>query len=270
MKKEISQPIVKPTTLKSGHTYVITAPVTVAARLTIECDVTIYIRNDNSSANGLTFSSSSELIAEEVNFFACDDKNEKVNEAQNGGLTFNGTIGPNGTGNNYNTNASNFVAKKIRCNYLGGFGATSVEGSGASALTINNCNNDEWNIDSVSISYSGGNGVTINESQVEFDFLSIQFPSADGLSVENSTLTINKGLKIKNGDSGVLIHMEADQNDVTNPLCYVKIPNHTKVYLDGPWDVTDVKIVSKALPEPTPDYYYRDCTSCGQTYVFPA
>jgi len=130
MKKEISQDIVKPTTLKSGHTYVITAPVTVFSKLTVECDVTIFIRNNESGdtvANGIIFDTSSEFIAEEVNFFACDDKNEKINEANNGGLVFNGSIGSDGaTGNNYNTLPSNFVAKKIRCNYLGGFGAISL------------------------------------------------------------------------------------------------------------------------------------------------
>lgn len=269
MKKEISQPIVKDTTLKSGHTYVITAPVTVSAKLTIECDVTVYIRNSNTVGNGLIFNTSSELIAEEVNFFACDDKNEKINEAQNAGLVFNGSIGPNGTDNNYDTDASNFVGKKIRCNYLGGFGVTSIQ-EGASAITINNCNSDEWNVNSVSISYSGGDGIQITQSQIDFDFLSIQYPLADGLNVVNSTLTINKGLKVKTSDTNVLIEMSADQNNIANPLCYVKIPNHTKVYLDGEWDVANVEIVSKALPEPTPVYYYRDCTSCGQTYIFPA
>ena len=67
--------------------------------------------------------------------------------------------------------------------------------------------------------------------------------------------------------------MVPNQNQDNNQLCYIKLPTHTKVYLDGIWD-ENIQIVSKALPQPASNevdtpYYFRECTSCGQTYIFP-
>jgi hypothetical protein len=281
MKYELSQNIVEPLTLKRGKTYIVTAPVKVFSKLTIEDDVNIYIRNDSSSelcgtsGNGLTFASSSQLHANEVDFFSCNYSNEKVNEAVNGGLVFNGTIGPLLEIPNsfaYSTNPSNFVATKIRCHYLGGSVKVDLSSSETSdSITINNCNSDEWNINSVSVKNGGGTSLVTNQSQLDFEYVAIEYPSGDyGLEVTNSTITVTKGLKIKNGEDGGLIEMNTDQTDNANPLCYVKLPNNTKVYLNGEW-VDGVVVVSKSLPQPSDGpYFFKNCTACGQSYIFPA
>ena len=71
--KEISQDIVDPTTFKSGYVYIITNPINVTSKLTIEDNVNIYLRNG--AANGLTFDASSELHAGCVVVYASDDRN---------------------------------------------------------------------------------------------------------------------------------------------------------------------------------------------------
>lgn len=276
MKKEISQNIVKNITLKSGHTYVITKPVIVSAKLTIEDNVNIFILNNvatDTAGNGLTFATSSELIASEVNFFACGDNMEKINIANNGGLVFNGSAGPvNPTGTAYNSDHSNFTAKKIRCNYLGGFDPAGVVVK-YDALTINNCNEDEWNVESVSSYYSGKDGLVVNQSTISFDFIAVQYPSGNGVTNTNSTVKINKGVKVIN-DNNYLFNMTSNQLLIANPLSYIKLPTRTKVYLNGSWGsaAQNIQVVSKSLPAPTNEapYYYKDCTSCGQTYIFPA
>jgi hypothetical protein len=276
MKKEISQNIVNNTTLKAGHTYVITKPVTVSARLTIEDDVNIFILNNvttDTVGNGLTFATSSELVACEVNFFACGDNMEKINIANNGGLVFNGSAGPITTTAAYNSTPSNFVAKKIRCNYLGGFDPAGAPALKLDAITIANCNEDEWNVKAVSSYYSGADGVVIKQSTIDFDFLAVQYPSANGVTNTNSTVKINKGLKVVN-DNNYLFNMFSNQLLVANPLSYIKLPVHTKVYLDGTFgsNAQNIKVVTKSLPAPgieTVQYYYKDCTTCGQTYIFP-
>jgi hypothetical protein len=276
MKKEISQNIVNNTTLKAGHTYVITKPVTVSAKLTIEDNVNIFILNNvatDTAGNGLTFATSSELIASEVNFFACGDNMEKINVANNGGLVFNGSAGPIVTSAAYDSTPSNFVAKKIRCNYLGGFDPAGSPATLLDALTIANCNEDEWNVESVSSYYSGNDGVVIKQSTIDFDFLAVQYPSANGVTNVNSIVKINKGLKVVN-DNNYLFNMSSNQLLVANPLSYIKLPVHTKVYLDGTWgsNAQNIKVVTKSLPTPgvqTAAYYYKDCTTCGQTYIYP-
>ncbi len=280
MKKEISQNIVNNTTLKAGHTYVITKPVTVSAKLTIEDNVNIFILNNvaaDTAGNGLTFATSSELIASEVNFFACGDNMEKINVANNGGLVFNGSAGPilatgPATTVAYNSDPSNFVAKKIRCNYLGGFDPTGAPVK-SDAITIANCNEDEWKVESVSSYYSGKDGIVINQSTIDFDFLAVQYPSANGVTNNNSVVKINKGLKVVN-DNSWLFNMTSNQLLVASPLSYIKLPVHTKVYLDGTFgsNAQNIKVVTKSLPTPgveTAAYYYKDCTSCGQTYIYP-
>ena len=64
--------------------------------------------------------------------------------------------------------------------------------------------------------------------------------------------------------------MNSDQNDDSNPLCYIKLPNNTKFYLTGEW-VEDVVVLSKSLPTPTDNepYYFKNCTACGQSYIYP-
>ena len=161
--KEISQNIIDPTTFKSGYVYIITAPITVFSRLTIEDNVDIYLRNG--AANGLTFNSSSQLHAGCVSVYASDDRNVIINVPNNGGIVFNGTAGPT-TGalpafaTAFATAPSHFVAKKFKLNYCGGYISSGVI---TDALTINNCNADEWAIESVSSNYSGDEGVVVNK-----------------------------------------------------------------------------------------------------------
>lgn len=287
MRIEINNPILRPKTFKKGKCYIITNKVMVYSKVHIEDGTIIYIRNDSTSENGhettgcgLVFAASSELIVDgEVNFFACNSKNEKINEADNGGLIFNGTAGPilDSINNEvaYNTKASKFVAKKIRCHYLGGSTLGGSPPDKAASITINNCNDDEWNVESVSIKYSGGNGLTVNQSQIDIDYVSVENTSGDyGLEVTNSTTHVNKGLKIKNGEGSALINMNKEQTDDNNPLSYIKLPNHARVYLEGDW-VDGVKVVSKSLPQPkdlvgetTSPYYYRGCIDCGQSYMY--
>lgn len=280
--KEISQNIIDPTTFKAGYVYIVTAPVVVSSKLTIENGVEVYVRNG--AANGLTFKSSSELHAECVSFYASDDRNVKINLANNGGIVFNGTAGPT-TGPTpalavaYDTEPSNFVAKKLKLNYLGGYQVSAVP---TDALTINNCNADEWNIQSVSSAYSGDEGVTVNDSTINLNYLAVTNPAGDGLEINDSIVNVYKGLKAQ-VDNGSLIVMNSDQALDTNPLSYIKLPTHTKVYLDGAWvassgtPAVSVKIVSNSLPQPVSTgtaeqraYYYKDCTECGQTYIFPS
>ncbi len=280
--KEISQNIIDPTTFKSGYVYIITAPITVSSKLTIEDDVDIYLRNG--AANGLTFASSSELHAGCVNFYASDDRNVIINVANNGGLVFNGTAGPT-TGSltalavAFATTPSNFVAKKIKLNYIGGWQVSSVA---TDAITVNNCNADEWNIQSVSSAYSGDEGVVVNDSTINLNYLSVTNPTGDGLEINDSIVNVYKGLKVQ-VDNGSLITMTTNQALDTSPLSYIKLPSNTKVYLDGAWvaatgsPLVSVKVVSNNLPQPvssgTPAqraYYYKDCTECGQSYIFPS
>jgi hypothetical protein len=275
MKKEISQNIVNNTKLKAGHTYVITKPVTVNAKLTIEDGVTILILNNiatDTAGNGLTFAATSELIAGEVNFFACGDNFEKINIANNGGLIFNGTAGPIVTSAAYNAIPSNFTAKKIKCNYLGGFDPAGSPTLKLDGVTIANCNNDEWNVETLSSYYAGADAVVIKQSTISFDFLQVKYPIQNGVTNINSTVKINKGLKVIN-DNNFLFNMTNNQLLIANPLSYIRLPSHTKVYLDGSWGsvAQNIKVVTKSLPTPTnaAPYYYKDCTSCGQTYIYP-
>jgi hypothetical protein len=275
--KEISQNIIDPTTFKSGYVYIITAPITVFSKLTIEDNVDIYLRNG--AANGLTFSSSSILNAGCVNFYASDDRNVIINVANNGGIVFNGTAGPTvgalpAFAVAYNTNPSHFVAKKLKLNYIGGWQVSALP---TDAMTINNCNADEWAVDSVSSSYSGDEGVVVNDSTINFNYLSITNPSGDGLEINDSIVNVYKGLKVQ-VDNGRLIQMATNQALDTSPLCYIKLPTQTKVYLDGLWasatgiPAVSVKIVSNSLPQPVNGtvYYYKSCTECGQSYIFPS
>ena len=275
--KEISQNIIDPTTFKSGYVYIITAPITVFSKLTIEDNVDIYLRNG--AANGITFAASSELHAGCVNVYASDDRNVVINVANNGGIVFNGTAGPT-TGPlpalavAFATTPSNFVAKKLKLNYIGGW---VVSATPTDALTINNCNADEWGIQSVSSAYSGDEGVVVNESTININYLSITNPTNDGLELNDSIVNVYKGLKVQ-VDNGRLIQMATNQALDTSPLCYIKLPAHTKVYLDGIWasatgtPAVSVKIVSNNLPQPVAGsaYYYKDCTECGQSYIFPS
>jgi hypothetical protein len=272
--KEISQDIIDPTTFKSGYIYIITAAITVSSKLTIEDNVDIYFRNG--AANGLTFEASSELHAGCVNLYASDDRNVNINVANNGGIQFNGTAGPSvlTSGTVFTTTPSNFVAKKIKLNYIGGWQVSAI---GTDALTINNCNADEWSIESVSNAYSGNNGVVVNDSTININYLSITNPVVDGLESNDSIINVYKGLKVQ-VDNGSLIVMTADQSLDISPLSYIKLPAHTKVYLDGLWAAASgspsvsVKVVSNNLPQPTSGsaYYYKDCTECGQSYIFPS
>lgn len=278
--KEISQNIIDPTTFKAGYVYIVTAPVVVSSKLTIENGVEVYVRNG--AANGLTFKSSSELHAECVTFYASDDRNVKINLANNGGIVFNGTAGPTvgptpALSVAYDTDPSHFVAKKLKLNYLGGFQVSAVA---TDALTINNCNADEWDIQSVSSAYSGDEGVVINDSTINLNYLAVTNPAGDGLEINDSIVNVYKGLKTQ-VDNGSLIVMNPDQALDASPLCYIKLPAHTKVYLDGAWASTSagvsVKIESNSLPQPvstgTPEqraYYFKDCTECGQSYIFPS
>jgi len=278
--KEISQNIIDPTTFKSGYVYIISAPITVSSKLTIEDGVDVYFRNG--AANGLTFAASSELHAGCVNFYASDDRNVIINVANNGGIVFNGTAGPlTGlpTGTAYATTASKFVAKKIKLNYIGGWQVSTLA---TDALTINNCNADEWNIQSVSSAYSGDEGVVVNDSTINLNYLAITNPAGDGIESNDSIINVYKGLKVQ-VDNGSLIVMTANQALDANPLSYIKFPAHTKVYLDGAWAAesgtpsVSVKVVSNNLPQPVSTgtaaqraYYYKDCTECGQSYIFPS
>lgn len=272
--KEISQNIVDPTTFKSGYVYIITQPITVSSKLTIEENVDIYFRNG--ANNGITFQSSSELHAGCVNFYASDDRNVIINTSNNGGIVFNGTAGPSviGTGTAFDTDASHFVAKKLKLNYIGGW---VVSAAATDAVTINNCNSDEWAVESVSSAYSGDEGVVVNDSTINLNYLSITNPVGNGLEVNDSIVNVYKGLKVQ-VDNGSLITMASNQSIDTNPLSYIKLPAHTKVYLDGLWatasgsPLVSVKIVSNSLPEPTSGtaYYYKDCSECGQSYIFPS
>jgi hypothetical protein len=272
--KEISQDIIDPTTFKSGYIYIITAAITVSSKLTIEDNVDIYFRNG--AANGLTFEASSELHAGCVNLYASDDRNVNINVANNGGIQFNGTAGPSvlTSGTVFTTTPSNFVAKKIKLNYIGGWQVSTI---GTDALTINNCNADEWSIESVSNAYSGNNGVVVNDSTININYLSITNPVVDGLESNDSIINVYKGLKVQ-VDNGSLIVMTANQSLDISPLSYIKLPAHTKVYLDGLWAAASgspsvsVKVVSNNLPQPTSgsSYYYKDCTECGQSYIFPS
>jgi len=278
--KEISQNIIDPITFKSGYVYIITAPITVSSKLTIEDGVDVYFRNG--AANGITFAASSELHAGCVNFYASDDRNVIINVANNGGIVFNGTAGPltgPPTGTAYATTASNFEAKKIKLNYIGGWLVSALP---TDALTINNCNTDEWLIQSVSSAYSGDEGVVVNDSTININYLAITNPVGDGLEVNDSIINIYKGFKVQ-VDNGSLIVMTANQALDANPLSYIKLPDHTKVYLDGAWAAASgtpsvsVKVVSNNLPQPVSTgtaaqraYYYKDCTECGQSYIFPS
>ena len=275
--KEISQNIIDPTTFKSGYVYIITAAITVSSKLTIEDNVDIYLRNG--AENGLTFASSSELHAGCVNIYASDDRNVIINVANNGGIAFNGTAGPTvGTlpalAVAFSTTPSHFVAKKLKLNYIGGWQVSAVS---TDALTINNCNADEWKIDSVSSAYSGNQGVVVNNSTINFNYLSITNPIGDGLELNNSIINIYKGFKVQ-VDNGSLIQMATDQSLDTSPLSYIKLPAHTKVYLDGVWasasgsPSVSVNITSNNLPQPVDGsvYYYKDCTQCGQSYIYPS
>jgi hypothetical protein len=268
MKKEISKDIVNDTTLKAGHTYVITNYVRVFAKLTIEDNVNIFILNNaitDTVANGLVFLTSSELEAGEVNFFACDNNMEKINFAYNRGLNFYGSAGRNA----YNATPSKFVAKKLRLNYLGGFNAGSFKYDPA---YIYGCNEDEWKVKAYISNYSGDEGIVISLSTITFDFISIKYPSTNGMTMFNSIVKINKGLKVINNNN-FLFSLSFNQLLVARPLCYIKLPVHTRVYLDGPWGsvVQNIKVVTKSLPTPTnaSEYYYNDCTTCGQTYIYP-
>jgi len=278
--KEISQNIVDPTTFKSGYVYIITQPITVSSKLTIEDNVDVYFRNG--AANGLTFAASSELHAGCVNFYASDDRNVIINLANNGGIVFNGTAGPlvgPSLGTAFATTPSHFVAKKIKLNYLGGWLQSTL---GIDALTINNVNADEWAIESVSSAYSGDEGVVVNDSTINLNYLSVTNPFGDGIESNDSIINVYKGLKVQ-VDNGSLIVMTANQALDTNPLSYIKLPAHTKVYLDGAWAAASgtpsvsVKVVSQNLPQPVSTgtaaqraYYYKDCTECGQSYIFPS
>ncbi len=280
--KEISQNIIDPTTFKYGYVYIITAPITVSSKLIIEDDVDVYFRNG--AANGLTFAASSELHAGCVNFYASDDRNVIINVANNGGIVFNGTAGPTSGATPalavaYATTPSNYVAKKIKLNYIGGWLVSAIP---TDALTINNCNSDEWNIQSVSSAYSGDEGVVVNDSTINLNYLAITNPVGDGLEVNDSIINVYKGLKVQ-VDNGNLIVMTSNQALDTNPLSYIKLPVHTKVYLDGAWvdasgtPSVSVKVVSNNLPQPVSTgtaaqrtYYYKDCTECGQSYIFPS
>jgi hypothetical protein len=195
---------------------------------------------------------------------------------------FNGTAGPTvgptpALAVAYDTDPSHFVAKKLKLNYLGGFQVSAVP---TDALTINNCNADEWAIQSISSAYSGDEGVVINDSTINLNYLAVTNPAGDGLEINDSIVNVYKGLKTQ-VDNGSLIVMNPDQALDASPLCYIKLPAHTKVYLDGAWASTtagvSVKIVSNSLPQPvstgTPvqrAYYYKDCTECGQSYIFPS
>ncbi len=277
--KEISQNIIDPTTFKSGYVYIITAPITVSSKLTIEDNVDIYLRNG--AANGLTFAASSELHAGCVNVYASDDRNVIINVANNGGIVFNGTAGPitgtqapSASQTAFAVSPSNFVAKKLKLNYVGGW---VVSAAPTDALTINNCNADEWGIQSVSSAYSGDEGVVVNDSTINLNYLSITNPAGDGLEINDSIVNVYKGLKVQ-VDNGRLIQMATNQALDTSPLSYIILPAHTKVYLDGVWasasgsPAVSVKIVSNNLPQPVADsaYYYKDCTECGQSYIFPS
>lgn len=280
--KEISQNIIDPTTFKYGYVYIITAPITVSSKLTIEDNVNIYIRNG--AANGITFAANSELHAGCVNFYASDDRNVIINVANNGGIVFNGTAGPT-TGTvvpnavAFSTTPSNFVAKKLKLNYIGGWQVSAVP---TDALTINNCNADEWLVQSVSSAYSGDEGVVVNDSTININYLSITNPAGDGLEVNDSIVNVYKGLKVQ-VDNGSLIVMTSNQALDASPLSYIKLPTRTKVYLDGPWAAASgtpsisIKVISNNLPQPvssgTPAqraYYYKNCTECGQSYIFPS
>ena len=269
---EISQDIINPTTLKGGYVYIITAPISVTSVLTIEDNVDIYLRNGD--ANGITFESSSQLHAKCVNIYSSDDRNIMINVANNGGIVFNGTAGPSVTSAStaFATTPSHFVANKCRLHYCGGF---VVSGAAADALTINNCNADEWGIESVSSSYSGDEGVVVNDSTINFHYLSITNPVGNGLESNNSIINIYKGFKVQI-DTNSLITMTTNQLLDTSPLSYIKLPEHTKVYLDGLWAAASggvsVKIVSKSLPTPTNStvYYFKGITDCGQSYIFPS
>ena len=273
--KEISQDIVDPTTFKSGYVYIITNPINVTSKLTIEDNVDIYLRNG--AENGLTFDASSELHAGCVEVYASDDRNVIINLANNGGIVFNGTAGPTvgalpAFATAFDTDASHFVAKKLKLNYCGGWQVSTVA---TDALTINNCNADEWAIESVSSSHSGDEGVVVNDSTINLNYLSITNPSGNGLESNNSIINVYKGLKIQT-DNGSLIVMTTNQSLDASPLSYIKLPAHTKVYLDGLWAAASgsvsVKVVSNNLPQPTSGsaYYYKDCTECGQSYIFPS
>ncbi len=272
--KEISQDIIDPTTFKSGYVYIVTAAITVSSKLTIEDNVDIYFRNG--AANGLTFNASSELHSGCVNLYASDDRNVIINVANNGGIQFNGTAGPSvtSTGTVFSTTPSHFVAKKLKLNYIGGWQVSAI---GIDALTINNCNSDEWAIESVSSAYSGDEGVVVNDSTINLNYLSITNPAGNGLESNDSIINVYKGLKIQ-VDNGSLIVMTANQALDASPLSYIKLPAHTKVYLDGTWVAASgspsvsVQVVSNNLPSPTSGspYYYKDCTECGQSYIFPS
>ena len=275
--KEISQNIIDPTTFKAGYVYIITAPITVFSRLIIEDNVDIYLRNG--ATNGITFDASSQLEAGCVNVYASDDRDVIINVANNGGVVFNGTAGPT-TGalvafaTAFNVNPSHFVAKKLKLNYCGGFIVSAVA---TDALTINNCNADEWAIESISSAYSGDEGVVVNDSTINLNYLSITNPIGDGLESNDSIINVYKGLKIQ-VDNGRLIQMVSNQALDASPLSYIKLPTNTKVYLDGLWasasgiPSVSVKIVSNSLPQPTAGaaYYFKACTSCGQSYIFPS
>ena len=272
--KEISQNIVDPTTFKSGYVYIITQAITVTSKLTIEDNVDVYFRNGG--ANGLTFASSSELHAGCVNFYASDDRNVIINTANNGGIVFNGTAGPSviGAGTAFDTTPSHFVGKKLKLNYIGGW---VVSAAATDALTINNCNADEWAVESISSAYSGDEGVVVNDSTINLNYLSVTNSVGNGLELNDSIVNVYKGLKVQ-VDTGSLITMASNQSIDTNPLSYIKLPSHTKVYLDGNWatasgsPLVSVNIVSNSLPQPTSGvaYYYKDCTECGQSYIFPS
>jgi hypothetical protein len=277
---EISADITSDTTFRAGTIYVITAEVhvRVGVTLTIEDGVEVRIRNGslafpnhwlNLSTQALIFDSGSSLRAQTVSFFACDDTNEPVPIANNGGIFFCGATRAaskdNVSSQVLRLTTSSFIADRIVVNFLGRRDPKSGDGDGEQkddidAISVIGTVWREWNVAAVESNHSGDDGFDLTNSCVALQSLQIYAPTEDGLNLSSSTLWVGALLAIDMTENKTAPDREIFDFEVDNWGSQLLIAPLSQVDLRGFWDTrpNDYRVVLRSRDMPQPTRYARD------------
>jgi len=273
----ISKNITTDTTFFRGNTYVVKGEVRVQANVTvtIENNALIYIMN-GSMGSSLIFDTGSTMKASIFCVKACNAHGQPENIAYNRGLWFLGSSSIADKDNifvTYSVNASSFNAKRINTYYLGMADPLNPDSkkspNDVDAISILGVGDNEWNVREIANSFSGDDGLDVENSSISLDYLCVYNPSEDGLNVTSSRVNILKTLVINMvtanpADDRDIFDLETDDGP-----SYVRIAKNCKVNIKGVFG-DQLTLVSNDLPQPQGDnlYTFQGVCTNGQSYVY--
>lgn len=273
----INNNITTDTTFFRGNTYVIKGKVRVQANvtLTIENNALIYIMN-GPMGSCLIFDTGSTMKASTFCVKACDAFGQPENYSYNRGLWFLGSSSiaeKDLIAMTFSVYSSSFNAKRINTFYLGMADPADPDNpknpDDVDAVSILGVGDNEWNVREIAISYSGDDGIDVENSSITLDYLCVYNPREDGVNVTSSRLNILKTLVVNMVTADPAHDRDIFDLETDDGPSYVRIAKNCKVKISGIFG-DQLTLVSNDLPQPHSHtrYDFQGVCTNGQSYVY--